>query len=220
MERLGSIPPPHAAQTVAGAVIQGKGWAVLPEGGAFIIRALVSGSQVRLSARDVADLREGATTAEALLARAGIVLTKQARAITGKVLLNGSGFTVFDTKDGPVLRATASKAEVPITDAQVRSLGRGEVGAETLLNRAGLSLNPGAPHAPIYGTSVAFSPEARRLAGRSKVDEEDRTAKAGGAGRKQGAGGKGQMPAVSPTMIVAGGLLLLLLLGWMTGVFG
>ncbi len=94
---------------------------------------------------------------------------------------------------------------------------RGEVTAEALLGRAGMALPvPNAGQMPIYGTTVSISAEGRRRAGQGSRNTSG-TPRGGGETRVSG---QGQSLWPRWEWIAAGGVFALMLLGWMTGVFG
>jgi len=129
-------------------------------------------------------------------------------------LPHGRGWAVVATDAGFLLRLLVSGAELRVSEAEVQALKRGEVTGEALLERAGMALPTAhAPQGPIYGTTVTISAEGRRRAGQGEAKDP-------GAGRG-GAGGEGPKPTLPKIeWIAAGGVLVLLLLGWMIGVFG
>ena len=129
-------------------------------------------------------------------------------------LPHGRGWAVVATDAGFLLRLLVSGAELRVSEAEVQALKRGEVTGEALLERAGMALpTPHAPQGPIYGTTVMISAEGRRRAGQG-----DASAPETGGGRGEGQGPTPGLPKVE--WIAAGGVLILLLLGWMIGVFG
>jgi len=130
-------------------------------------------------------------------------------------LPHGRGWAVVATDAGFLLRLLVSGAELRVSEAEVQALKRGEVTGEALMEQAGMATAMPQPQAqpPIYGTTVTISAEGRRRAGEAK-------AKNPGAGRG-GAGDGGPKPGLPKVeWIAAGGVLILLLLGWMIGVFG
>lgn len=74
MEKLGPIPPSHAAQNAARTIPVGKGWVMEPMETGFLLRALALGAQVRITTEEAQSLRDGQVTPENLAARHGVAL--------------------------------------------------------------------------------------------------------------------------------------------------
>lgn len=138
-------------------------------------------------------------------------------AYSAAALPQGRGWAVVATEAGLLIRLMFSGAELKVTEAEVRAMKRGEVTGEALLERAGIALpTPNAPQMPIYGTTVSISAEGRRRAGQGGRTTSG-AARGGGEARVSG---QGQAPRLRLDWIVVGAAFALLLLGWMTGVFG
>lgn len=126
-----------------------------------------------------------------------------------QALPQGRGWAVLHTDAGIVLRLLAGGGDVRLTADQVRALRQGDVTAATLLEQAGLPAAPlqaipQPPQAPVYGTQVILSPEARRRAGAADT-----------AAAADGASAQGRQGRAGPTLprtawIVLGATALLL----------
>lgn len=138
-------------------------------------------------------------------------------AYAASALPHGRGWAVVATDAGLMIRLMFSGAELRVTEADVRAMKRGEVTGEALLERAGIALpSLNAPQMPIYGTTVSISAEGRRRAGQGGRNNPG-AARGGGEARDSG---QGQAPRLRLEWIAVGAVFALLLLGWMTGVFG
>ncbi len=133
-----------------------------------------------------------------------------------QALPQGRGWAVVATDAGFLLRLLVSGGELRVSEAEVQALRRGEVTGEALLERAGMATpSPHAPpQVPIYGTTVSISAEGRRRAGQGGKPAGLRD------GEQDRGSGQGQRPLPRIEWIAAGAVFVLMLLGWMTGVFG
>jgi hypothetical protein len=73
MERVTPTGPAQGPAQAAG-LPHGRGWAVVATDAGFILRLMATGADLRLSEADMAALRRGEVTGEALLERAGMAL--------------------------------------------------------------------------------------------------------------------------------------------------
>jgi hypothetical protein len=107
----------------------------------------------------------------------------------------GKGWVMEPLETGFLLKALALGAQVRITTEEAQSLRDGQVTPENLAARHGVALPPQPPGSAV---TVAFSDEAKRLAGTVR---EDRTAGAGPgmSDKKTGSG----IPLPSPLTLAA-----------------
>ncbi|MEZ5756090.1 MAG: hypothetical protein R3D90_15505 [Paracoccaceae bacterium] len=76
MERVGPIPPPHAAQSIARLIPLGQGWVLEPLETGFLLKTLLQGAealQVRVTGEEAQALRQGEVTPEQMAQRHGVV---------------------------------------------------------------------------------------------------------------------------------------------------
>lgn len=77
MEKVGPIPPPHAAQALARLIPLGQGWVLEPLETGFLLRRLMQDSQavqIRLSGEEAQALRQGEVMPEQMAQRHGVVV--------------------------------------------------------------------------------------------------------------------------------------------------
>lgn len=72
MERVGPLPPTHAALGAGRVIPLGKGWVLEPMEAGFLLRALAQGGQVRLTATEAQAVRQGDITPEVMAAQLGL----------------------------------------------------------------------------------------------------------------------------------------------------
>ncbi len=77
MEKVGPIPPPHAAQSIARLLPLGQGWVLEPLETGFLLKTLLQGAeavQVRVTGEEAQALRQGEVTPQEVAQRHGVVL--------------------------------------------------------------------------------------------------------------------------------------------------
>ena len=77
MEKVGPIPPPHAAQSIARLIPLGQGWVLEPLEAGFLLRTLAQEArpvQVRITGEEAQALRQGEVTPEQMAQRHGVAL--------------------------------------------------------------------------------------------------------------------------------------------------
>lgn len=119
MERVGPIPPPHAAQGAGRVIPLGKGWVLEPLEAGFLLRALAQGTQVRLTAAEAQAVRQGDISAEAMAAQHGVVPPHPT---------SGASVTVAFSAEAIRLAGagkTAAKAAPPQDETAARGAGVG-----------------------------------------------------------------------------------------------
>jgi hypothetical protein len=74
MEKVGPVPPPQALIAAGKVIPLGKGWVLEPMETGFLLKALVIGAAVRVTAEEAQAVRQGEVAPEALAARHGMAL--------------------------------------------------------------------------------------------------------------------------------------------------
>ena len=77
MEKIGPIPPPHAAQALARLIPLGQGWVLEPQETGFLLRRLMQEAQavqIRVSGEEAQALRQGEVTPEQMAQRHGVAV--------------------------------------------------------------------------------------------------------------------------------------------------
>lgn len=120
MERLGPIPPPHAAPGAGRVIPVGKGWVLEPMEAGFLLKALAQSAQVRLTAAEAQAVRQGDISPEAMAAQHGLVLQHPS---------SGAAVTVAFSAEAMRLagagKVAAGKAAPPKDETATRGAGVG-----------------------------------------------------------------------------------------------
>ena len=116
MERVGPIPPPHAAPGAGRVIPLGKGWALEPMEAGFLLRALAQGAQVRLTATEAQAVRQGDITSEAMAVQHGMVLSHPP---------SGASVTVAFSAEAMRLAGTGKAAGAKAVPTQDETAARG-----------------------------------------------------------------------------------------------
>lgn len=124
----------------------------------------------------------------------GPITPPHAAQIAAKLIPVGKGWVLEPLETGFLLKALAQGAQVRISAEEAQSLRDGQTTPQDLAARHGLTPTP---HPPGSAVTIAFSDEAKRLAGTGR---DDRAATHGGkTDDPQGAG----LPLPSPLTLSA-----------------
>lgn len=106
MDKVGPIPPPHAAQALARLIPLGQGWVLEPMETGFLLRSLMQEAQavqVRVTGEEAQSLRQGEVTPEQMAQRHGVLVphlppgavtvafSEEAMRLAGKGRVEGQG---------------------------------------------------------------------------------------------------------------------------------
>ena len=120
MERVGPIPPPHAAPGAGRVIPLGKGWALEPMEAGFLLRALAQGVQVRLTAAEAQAVRQGDITPEAMAVQHGMVLPHPPSGASVTVAFSAEAIRLAGAG-----KAVGAKAAPPPDETATRGAGVG-----------------------------------------------------------------------------------------------
>lgn len=119
MDRVAPAGQGQSAPQAAG-LPQGHGWAVVATDAGFILRLLAAGGDLRVSEAEVAALRRGEVTGEALLERAGMALPAPPH--TPQPPIYGTSVSISD--EGR--RKAGQGSDAPATNGQEQGAAAGQ----------------------------------------------------------------------------------------------
>lgn len=135
----------------------------------------------------------------------GPITPPQAALVAAKLVPLGKGWVLEPLDTGYLLKALAQGAQVRITADEAQSLRDGQTTPQDLAARHGMN---SATHPSGSAVTIAFSEEARRLAGTGRNDRDTGSAK-GGSEQDQGTGFPLPSPLTLSAILIAISIVIL-----------